>query len=762
MRSWLLLCLLLAACGDDTGSAGIDTGADNNLRPARDAGPTADASDVADAADEADLPFDGECRTDVDCDDGVFCNGVERCFEFSCFDSPIPQCGDPSDCTEDVCDEENRRCEYIPDDSLCQPGQVCDSKAGCFAPAQCSTDADCDDGLLCNGTERCSAGECRPGAPVECDDGVGCTSDTCIEGVGECQSVANHNLCLSTELCGLITGCAARSPCDRDDDCDDGLFCNGTETCVNGLCAPGTEPVVVDALGCTIDQCSEAQDMVLNTPDNARCSDGQYCNGAEVCHPVNGCGAGVPPVTADGVGCTVDSCNEALDFIEHVPDDTACDDGLFCNGAEVCHPIDDCSPGEPPRINDGVGCTTDTCSEVMDEVLHVPDNSVCNDGLFCNGAEVCDPIDDCEAGAVPDGDDGVDCTMDLCDESSDSFVHVTNDSVCDDGFSCTGTETCDAVAGCQIGTPPDIDDNVACTVDMCDEQLGSVHTPDDSLCDDGAFCNGVETCDAVLGCQAGTPPPPPPADDGVSCTELQCNDDIDDYEHLPNDTLCDNGDACDGAEVCDLTGGCMAGPPPQLDDGNVCTTDTCSGGNITHTPVTNGTGCGSGLICVSGSCGSSVCGDGYVDGGAGEQCDDGGTANGDGCDSNCQTEGGGTCDPNGTWVPQGEMLSYSCAFTLVSYSISSFEFLSGGATVSPSPSGQTMTGAAVSCPSGNLDVSAFIPGGTGGCDEEYSLDGSWTDANTFEGDFIVRFGTGGETTCFDCVDQFHSVTLIRQ
>jgi cysteine-rich repeat protein len=35
------------------------------------------------------------------------------------------------------------------------------------------------------------------------------------------------------------------------------------------------------------------------------------------------------------------------------------------------------------------------------------------------------------------------------------------------------------------------------------------------------------------------------------------------------------------------------------------------------------------------ACTASLCGDGIVSPGAGEQCDDGNVVNGDGCDSNC-------------------------------------------------------------------------------------------------------------------------------
>ena len=52
----------------------------------------------------------------------------------------------------------------------------------CVAP-ECTVDADCDDNIFCNGAETCdtATGTCQPGTPVDCDDGVGCTVDTCDE-----------------------------------------------------------------------------------------------------------------------------------------------------------------------------------------------------------------------------------------------------------------------------------------------------------------------------------------------------------------------------------------------------------------------------------------------------------------------------------------------------------------------------------------------------------------------------------------------------
>lgn len=45
-------------------------------------------------------------------------------------------------------------------------------------------------------------------------------------------------------------------------------------------------------------------------------------------------------------------------------------------------------------------------------------------------------------------------------------------------------------------------------------------------------------------------------------------------------------------------GGCAS-----CDDANTCTTDACAGGACSHTPVADGTSCGTGLACTAGMCG---------------------------------------------------------------------------------------------------------------------------------------------------------------
>jgi hypothetical protein len=127
---------------------------------------------------------------------------------------------------------------------------------------------------------------------------------------------------------------------------------------------------------------------------------------------------------------------------------------------------------------------------------------------------------------------------------------------CDDGGYCNGVETCDPVTGCQSGLEP-CTDTVYCTQDTCNETADSCsYEPDDYLCDDGLFCTGTETCDFVLGCQPGIPVECSPDND--PCRDMVCREEVlgCDLITVNDGGPCDDGNACTQADVCDF-GDCV-------------------------------------------------------------------------------------------------------------------------------------------------------------------------------------------------------------
>ncbi|MEE8526307.1 MAG: GEVED domain-containing protein, partial [Thermoanaerobaculia bacterium] len=183
-------------------------------------------------------------------------------------------------------------------------------------------------------------------------------------------------------------------------------------------------------------------------------------------------------------------------------------------------------------------------------------NADCDNGLFCDGAESCDVgTGACQAGTTVDCDDGVSCTVDACNEGTDACDNTSDDGLCDNGLFCDGTETCDAALGCQMGTAVDCDDGVSCTNDACDESTDSctnvlIDDDGDGVCNDFDVCPGFDDnldadgdgvpdgCDA---CQ-GDDSTGDDDQDGV-CNDADCDDEDPDSQYLDNCGVCGGDDS---------------------------------------------------------------------------------------------------------------------------------------------------------------------------------------------------------------------------
>jgi cysteine-rich repeat protein len=97
---------------------------------------------------------------------------------------------------------------------------------------------------------------------------------------------------------------------------------------------------------------------------------------------------------------------------------------------ERCQPLLGCRPGNPPPIEDGIDCTLDRCDEVNDIVVHNPVDVLCHDGDECT-RDSCDPLAGCESSPVEGScDDRKPCTFgDRCVDG----VCVGEPSRCGDG-----------------------------------------------------------------------------------------------------------------------------------------------------------------------------------------------------------------------------------------------------------------------------------------------------------------------------------------
>ncbi|MGB2987124.1 MAG: C25 family cysteine peptidase [Phycisphaerae bacterium] len=140
--------------------------------------------------------------------------------------------------------------------------------------------------------------------------------------------------------------------------------------------------------------------------------------------------------------------------------DEVCIDDLFCNGTESCDALGHCQDGVAP-------CPPPLCHEDTDTCGLCALDEDCADGLYCNGVEWCDPMGSCQPGASVDCADGLGCTIDACNEDTDSCDHEPDDAVCYDGNVCT-VDWCDVEAGCindGTGVTDPCDDEDPCTTD---------------------------------------------------------------------------------------------------------------------------------------------------------------------------------------------------------------------------------------------------------------------------------------------------------
>ena len=161
--------------------------------------------------------------------------------------------------------------------------------------------------------------------------------------------------------------------------------------------------------GGTADAGDDADDSVLGGP----CTQSDQCN--------------------DGIDCTFDQCDHELARCRFVPDDSTCQNGLYCDGVEICDPKHGCTFGEPVTCSDGNACTIDSCDEASHNCLHVPrdaDGDGDPDG-HCPGGHDCNDQDPSVSSLAPElCANGVD---DDCDGETDEAdcVAPSNDDCLD-------------------------------------------------------------------------------------------------------------------------------------------------------------------------------------------------------------------------------------------------------------------------------------------------------------------------------------------
>jgi hypothetical protein len=566
------------------------------------------------------------CQTDDECmaiDDDNACNGTLLCdksaLPYQCVVNPdtIIECQPP---------------EPGPDAACLQA--YCNPADGSCALEPTNDAAPCNDGDLCTVGDTCLDGSCSGGATVNCNDGNLCTDDTCTPDLG-CVNTPNQESCNDNDVCTAGDTCEA-GQCVGGPliECNDGNACNGLETCNSNVGCKSGQPLL--------------------------CDDQNLCNGVEHCDPLLGCQDGQVLSCDDSNLCTVDSCDANQGCLyEYL--DTACDDGNLCTIGDSCS-NGVCLPGEEPLpCTDENPCTTDSCKPATGCTYTLNTDS-CNDGDICTLNDHCQ-LGQCTGGGQLPCNDSNPCTDDSCDAGT-GCQFTPNQETCDDGNACTTGDHC-ANGTCMASGAQSCDDANPCTTDSCNPDSGCLHTPSEGICNDDDLCTLGDFCQNGK-CTGGQPLD---CDDANVCTQDLCAGDAG-CQHTPlSDLECDDANPCTTIDLC-LEGTCLGNGEKDCDDGEVCTDDACTDGigcvyNDNNATCEDNNACTLVDICANGSCYGSesptcndgnkctedaclppggclytpivpCCGDNQID--VPEECDDGNSNSGDGCDENCKEE----------------------------------------------------------------------------------------------------------------------------
>jgi hypothetical protein len=236
-------------------------------------------------------------------------------------------CDDGLACTVDSC--VNGACAHAREDARCEAGDICAPVVGCVTP--------CDDASDCGALDlgECGFGHCtfvtdelgyctRRLDDDVCGDAFGCTDDVCSES-GECTSVPSDANCDDELECTVDV-------CDPSNTTHDADGCGHTPS--DALCA--------DDFACTVDLCLPGHDRAdvmkgcVHVPDDTVCADAHdaECT-ASVCTPALGCQLRVFGAECES-GQHCDLATGSCAPLGVCEEDADCSDGNPCNGVELC------------------------------------------------------------------------------------------------------------------------------------------------------------------------------------------------------------------------------------------------------------------------------------------------------------------------------------------------------------------------------------------------------------------------------------------
>ncbi|MGY4884827.1 MAG: hypothetical protein ACP5NZ_04590 [Nanobdellota archaeon] len=541
---------------------------------------------------------DNDCDGNTDCSDSQCVGIASENTASSCADGVDNDCDGNTDCADS-------QCTSLLTSTACD-GSDADSCAEGFRYV-CGSG--CSDST--GSTYENTFALCTDGSDNDCEGGIDCADASCngVSGTSNCDQDGRCAGAVRTCSGGTLSACSITpisEVCNSiDDNCDgsvdNGITCtcdNGdtqTQSCGTGACFRTVSQTCVS--GAWTPACTPGTAGTETT--TATCSDSSDndCDGTTDCSD-SGCTSLLTSTTCDGAA-DGDLCREGFVFL--------------CGGA--------CSDVTGTTTENTFALCTDSSDNDCDTSTDCADSG-CT-GL--SGTSDCDQDGLC-AGAVRTCSGG---SLSACSITPIGEVCNNQDDNCDgsvdNGITCSctigETDTCGSNIGeCEYGI-------TTCLIGgiwgACVGGVTPVTENTNTLCHNGLD----DSCNSLIDCADPT---------CLNVVAETCGNSIDDdCDGTPDDgCLCaegatqpcgtDVGECAFGVQTC--TGGAWG---------------TCIGG-VTAIPEV----CGDGLDndcdgTPDNGCGLGICGDGAIN--TGEDCDDGGTVNGDGCSAACTIESGWTC-----------------------------------------------------------------------------------------------------------------------
>jgi cysteine-rich repeat protein len=241
----------------------------------------------------------------------------------------------------------------------CSDGQFCNGEEICSISGECEAGALPYEGTACNtldgGIGRCIGGDC---VPVECGNGFLDSGEECDDGNDEagdgceadCTTSCRNdtdclpdpvNTCVDAKCVEVSSGWMCEIEPLSGGECDDGNACTLSDTCDRGACVGQGSLFCNDNIACTADSCDPGSGCVFEPMDDL-CDDGNPCT-RDSCTSTAG----------TDYGCVHDNLIGTL-----------CNDGFFCTLTDICSNGECTGQGSP--CNDGLDCTEDICDEAID------------------------------------------------------------------------------------------------------------------------------------------------------------------------------------------------------------------------------------------------------------------------------------------------------------------------------------------------------------------------------------------------------------